>query len=158
MPLIFLLCEPSVVFLLVFIEVALIVAACRATVSGPITHTDPAELVPTQRASHMVAPLVLLYMPMAAGTRLRISHYPLCVLALGALFLNPQPCVLTVIGSVVRIAALEAESVATVALDLFQDTRMVLSFGTKLALHVRTPSDVFVLIRQGLRQPLPVLI
>ena len=58
----------------------------------------------------------------------------------------------------VHIAALEAESVPAVALDLFQDTRMVLSFGTKLALHVGTPLDVFVLIRQRLRQPLPIFV
>ena len=55
----------------------------------PITHTNPAELVPAQRASHMVAPLILLYMPVAAGTRLCISHDPRSVLALGALFLDP---------------------------------------------------------------------
>ena len=43
----FLVCEARVVFLLVFIQVALIVAARRAAVSRPSTHTDPAELVPT---------------------------------------------------------------------------------------------------------------
>ena len=88
----------------------------------PITHTNPAELVPAQRASHMVAPLILLYMPVAAGTRLCISHNPSCVLALGTLFLDPQSCVFTVVRCVVHIAALEAESVPAVALDLFQDT------------------------------------
>ena len=106
----------------------------------------------------MVTPLVLLYMPLAAWTRFRIRHDPRSVLTLSTLFLDPKSCVFTVVRCVVHIAALEAESVPAVALDLFQDTRMVLSFGTKLALHVRTPSDVFVLIRQGLRQPLPVLI
>ena len=155
MPLELLFCETLVVSLLFFIDVAFVVAARGATMGRPITHTNPTELVPAKRASHMVAPLILLYMPVAAGTRLCISHDPSSVLALSTLFLDPKSCVFTVVRCVVHIAALEAESVPAVALDLFQDTRMVLSFGTKLALHIWTPLDVFVLISKGLRQPLP---
>ena len=70
----------------------------------------------------MVAPLVLLYMPMTAWTRLRVGHDPSSVLTLRTLFLDPKPCVFAVVGCVVCIAALEAESVTTFACDLFEDT------------------------------------
>ena len=122
MPLYLLLCEACVVFLLFFVKVALIEATRGTTMSRPITHTDPAELVPTLRASHMIAPLILFNMLMTARTRLRISHDPCSVLTLGALFLDPKLCVFTVIGGVVDVTAQEAESIATVTLDLFENT------------------------------------
>ena len=122
LPLDLLVCEPRIVPLLVFIEVALVVATRGATMGSPITHTDPTELMSTQGARHMVTPLVLLYMPLAAWTSLRICHDPRSVLTLSALFLDPQPCVFTVVGSVICIAALEAESVTAVAGNFFENS------------------------------------
>ena len=70
----------------------------------------------------MIAPLILLYMLMAARTRLCISQDPRSVLTLGALFLDPRLCVFAVVWCMVHIAALEAVPVAAIALDLLENT------------------------------------
>ena len=82
--------KASVVFLLFLVKIAFVVASCSTTVFRPWAHADPAEMMFTGRAGHMVAALVLLDVAFASGTGLRVGQDPLRILALGTLFLNPK--------------------------------------------------------------------
>jgi len=71
-----LLLRKALVFFLFLVQVALVVAACRAAMILPVAHADPAELVTALNARHMVAALILFDVLLTLGAGLRISRNP----------------------------------------------------------------------------------
>lgn len=59
---------------------------------GPIAEAKPAEVVPTETALHVVAPLVLLDGLAAFRAVFGVGHDPSYVLRLGRVLHVPLPC------------------------------------------------------------------
>ena len=85
----------AIAFFLLLVKVALVIASCGAAMFLPVTHADPAELVATLIAGHVVATLVLLDRFVAARTRFCVGHDPGHILRLGVDFYRPGICSLT---------------------------------------------------------------
>lgn len=88
------------VLLLLIIEVAFVVATCRAAMVFPDSHANPAELIFALIAGHVVTSLVLFDGFAAARALLRVGHDPGDVLRLGVDFNVPFIGCLTVGGPV----------------------------------------------------------
>lgn len=112
------------VFVLVFpalffwIELVALVEATRLiSMERPRTITDPAELILTRPAGHMVAPLILLDTGAAFGTLFRVDNNPMRCQTLCFALLQPFLQLRTGYRGMAFFVALEAETKATQTFD-----------------------------------------
>ena len=112
-----LICKAGICAELVFVDVALVVAASGRSMLTPVAQADPAEVVIALAAGHVVAALVLLDVRLAARARFGVGQDPGRVLTLRALLLNPKLGLLAGAGFVRIEPALEAELDAAIALN-----------------------------------------
>ena len=146
-PLLLFLGKVCVVFLLFFVQVALVVATRGRAVRAPVAHANPAEMVPAPShllpASHVIAALVFLDMLVASRTLLRVRHEPGHVLRLCIVFIYPLfriiACTRLVRGQPTRKTG---HSTALVALDIVQHLRRVGSLASLPALCIGAPLNV----------------
>ena len=133
-----------------FVDVTLIVASGGRAMFAPISHANPAKVVITLSAGHVIATLIFLNVRLTVRACLGIGHDPCRVLTLSALFFNPKLTPIT--GAwIVRIeTALEAELYATVAFDDLQISGFLSALTRELTLDVRAPSDGGVLVSERL--------
>lgn len=155
------LCCKIRVLLLLFVQVALIVAACGSAVIGPVSHANPAEIVATATVSsvarHVIAPLILLNVLLAFWARLRVGHEPGHVLTLGIVLRVPLTSRITVARLVRALTTSEASKRLTeVALNIVDHLSLIKALTSNSTLGVGTPLNVLVLVSKGLAEPLPV--
>jgi hypothetical protein len=136
------------------ILVAVVVPSRLLAMLLPVTEAEPAKLVTAESAVHVVAPLVLLDGFPALGALLGVRHDPSYVLTLIRVFRLPTYCLLTAARSVRFLAALEAERVSALALDIADAVILVLY--TVVAALVGAPPDFLVVVCVRFAEPLVV--
>jgi len=144
------------VFFLLLVQIAFVVAASGRAVALPVTHADPAELVATLRACHVVAPLVLFNVLLALRANFSVGSDPGDVLRFGIGFLVPEAGCRAVARFMRVLTTTEAENCTALALNFVEHAAGILSLAAVLALDIRAPFDVSVVVGEGLAQPLPV--
>ena len=80
---------------------------------GPVTHADPAEFIPTTRAGHVVAPLILFNTRRTLWARFGIGKDPIGRLRLISALLLPHGKIFACHGSVGLLTTLETEASLT---------------------------------------------
>lgn len=138
------------VFFLLFIQIALVIAACCRAMIFPVAHANPAELMAALRAGHVIAPLVFLDVLAALGTNFRVCCNPCHIFRLRRSFLIPELGGVTIARLVRVLPAYETEDSAAFALDLVEHAARVFSLAAELALDVGAPLDVFVVVSERL--------
>lgn len=108
-----------VAFLLLLIEVARVVTTCFLTMSAPFGQAQPAEIMTTLPAGHVVATLILLDIGSTLGTRLGVGLDPHQILGVHLLLLVPHHDLVARSRHVRFLLTLSAVRVTTLALNPF---------------------------------------
>jgi len=90
--------------------VAPVISTGVGSVLHPVTHTNPAKLISATRASHVIAPLVLLDARRAFGARFRVGQNPIGRFGFVPALLVPTREIFARDGSVGFFAALETKA------------------------------------------------
>ena len=122
----------------------------------PLGEAEPAEVVSTVAAFHVIAPLVLLDKTLALWARLRVCLDPRHVFARVLLFVNPEGNLVTSRGLMVLLLALEAEGITAEAIYYVYHTEGA-ELHDILAILLWTPLHVFVQVRELFAVPVDVL-
>ena len=112
----------------------------------PVAHANPTKFISALRAGHMVAPLVLLYVPLALRADFRVGCNPINIFRFSTRLLVPHFGRLAVTRFMHVLSTTKAKFGATVAYNIIEHASHVRSLATELALHVWAPLDIFVVV------------
>lgn len=148
--------EVLIGFLLLLIQVARIVASSFFTMSAPRCQTQPAEMMATISASHMVATLILLNIASTLRTRLSVGLDPHEILRIKLFLLVPLLDLETRCWHVLFLCAGHAILVPALAFYPFFGTEGT-QFSYVLTIFIRTPLDILVGVGVLFDMPIQVL-
>jgi hypothetical protein len=139
-----------------FVNVACVVAASAGTVLLPITQAEPAELMSTFGAGHVIAALVFLNKILAARARLGVGLDPSKVFRVILFFFFPHFDLDARSRDVILLAALEAEKHSALALNETLGG-VIRSFDNQTAVLAWTPLDISIFLGEFFAMPLQIL-